>query len=148
MCVARICRAASLIGRAVAWGALASAMASCAENQVHSTGPALSERIKLSATPVSVPKGGLLELKFSNNLREPLGYSLCTSAVETVDGQTVHIGRICTREFRILRPGRSARYYYELSPGIAAGRYRILTNAERMNSGTHDVIRSNYFEVR
>jgi hypothetical protein len=49
---------------------------------------------------------------------------------------------------RILQPGRSASYHYDLSPGIAAGKYRILANAERMDSGTREVIRGNYFEVR
>lgn len=142
MRLALVARAASLTGRAVAWGTLVLSVASCTENHADSTGAAPPEMVKLSAAPTSVPRGGTL------TLREPLGYTLCTSAIEKANGQTVHIGRICTRELRTLQPGRSASYDYELSPEIAAGRYRILANAERMNSGTHDVTRSNYFDVR
>ncbi len=110
--------------------------------------PEPAGEVTLSARPVRASAGATMTLTLRNGLRQPIAYNLCTSAIETRAGRPVDTGRTCTLELRTLQPGRSVDYAYKLPDGLADGRYRFLTQVERMRSGRRAGVRSNNFVVR
>lgn len=104
--------------------------------------------ITLSAAPAQAAAGATMTLTLRNGSRSEAGYNLCTSGLENAAGVPVASDRVCTMELRMLAPGGSATYAYELPDRLAAGTYRFITNLERMDAGTRAVVRSNTFEVR
>lgn len=126
--------------------ALASLLFACAPAYVAPGVP--SGGVALTAAPAQVPPGATMTLTLSNGSPERLGYNLCTSAILTASGSRVPTDRVCTMELRMLEPGRSATYPYQLPANIARGTYRFSTGVERMPSGTRATLTSNEFAVR
>ena len=95
--------------------------------------PTPSGAVALTAEPLSVRSGQTVTLVLRNGTSGQVGYNLCSSALESGSGgewRQVPTGRVCTRELRILEPGREVRYHLQLPPGLAAGPYRFTTNVE------------------
>ncbi|HEX8215749.1 MAG TPA: hypothetical protein VF582_09825, partial [Allosphingosinicella sp.] len=68
------------------------------------------------------------------------GYNLCSSALEQLQsGRWVPIpeDRACTRELRIVAPGRQGRYQLRLPSALAAGTYRFRTGVEQQTNAPH-----------
>jgi hypothetical protein len=103
--------------------------------------------VAFTASPDSVAQGGTLNLTLANRSGQPVGYNLCTSAIETAAGAPVQTDRVCTMELRTVEPGRSATYAYELPDDIEPGSYRLMTNIHFMDSGTQTAVRTGTFEV-
>lgn len=103
--------------------------------------------VAFTASPKDVAQGGTLNLTLANGSDQPLGYNLCTSAIETGAGAPVQSDRVCTMELRTVEPGRSATYAFELPDDIAPGRYRLVTNIHFMQSGAQTSVRTGTFKV-
>lgn len=118
-------------------------------------GPAMQNdtpmsRVTLSVAPVPTAPGDSITLTLENGLAEPIGYNLCTNALERQDGgtwQTVPSDRMCTMELRLLEPGASATYRQQIEPGLTAGVYRFMTSFEQMEAGMNHVARTESFRV-
>lgn len=110
--------------------------------------PEPSGQVTLSAAPATTSADSTMTLTLTNGAREQIGYNLCTSALETSAGRPVPTNRVCTMELRMLEPGRSADYRYELPVNMLAGSYRFVTQVEWMESGRRGTVRSDNFEVR
>ena len=106
----------------------------------------------LRVEPATVSAGGSLKLVLENGLDEPLGYNLCTSALEWRRGEVwepIPSDRICTMELRILEPGQAADFAFAMPerPQLPAGEYRAVTGVEHMTSGGRTEVRSEPFRV-
>ena len=112
------------------------------------TPPVPSGAITLSATPHRAAAGATMTLSLHNGSPSQAGYNLCTSRLETTAGVAVPSDRVCTLELRLLDPGASATYAYELPARLAPGSYRFTTTVERMDSGARGTVQSNSFQVR
>ena len=104
--------------------------------------------IRFSASPQQVNAGATVLLTLANGTGESVGYNLCTSALQTAAGRDVRTERACTMELRILEPGGSTTYSYDLPGILEDGAYRFSTRVERMDSGTGSSVTSNSIEVR
>lgn len=108
--------------------------------------------VTLRVEPAAVSAGDSLQLMLENGLEEPLGYNLCTSALEWRRGETwqpVPSDRVCTMELRILEPGQEADFRFAMPelPQLPAGEYRAVTGVEHMTSGGRTEVRSEPFRV-
>lgn len=108
--------------------------------------------VTLRAQPAAVSAGDSLELVLENGLAEPVGYNLCTSALEWRRGEAweaVASDRVCTMELRILEPGQEARFTFAMPqrPQLPAGEYRAVTGVEHMTSGGRTEVASEPFRV-
>lgn len=109
--------------------------------------PEPTSSVTLSASPESVRAGGTVTLRLANGSRQPVGYNLCTSALQTASGAAVQSDRICTMELRTVAPGQSATYAYELPSSLAPGSYRFSTSIEWMAAGNRTSVTSNGIRV-
>lgn len=76
---------------------------------------------------------GRIRLILQNGFDGPVGYNLCTSALERrQDGTWVNVPTddVCTMELRSLPAGQDATFEKRLPSGIAAGEYRYVTSVE------------------
>ena len=113
-----------------------------------SNAPEQSDEVTLTAAPQQVKEGATVTLTLHNGSNRQLGYNLCTSSLETAARKRVPTSRVCTMELRTLEPRRTATYRYELPVNMVEGSYRLLTDVERMGTGTRTAVRSNSIEIR
>lgn len=119
--------------------------------QQPSTAPPAAEQpgeISFSASPEKVDAGATVLLSLANGTGEPLGYNLCTSTLQSADGTEMRSDRACTMELRILEPGGSTTYSFDLPGILEDGTYRFSTDLQRMNSGARAAVTSNSIEIR
>ena len=86
--------------------------------------------IQLSAERISP---STIRLILENGASHPVGYNLCSSALQRRIGGTweaVNTGEFCTMELRTLNPGADATFEKTLPSGLTAGDYRYVTNVE------------------
>ena len=89
-----------------------------------------------------------VKLTLSNESGGPIGYNLCTSALQrrTADRWTaVETGDICTMEIRTLQNGESVTFDKALPDDTVSGEYRYATNVD--SSGSPIVVASDPFQV-
>lgn len=87
-----------------------------------------------------------VELTLSNGSGEPVGYNLCTSALQrrTAGKWTgVETGDICTMEIRTLQNGGTATFTKTLPRDTVSGEYRYTTNVD--SNGRPIVVASDTF---
>jgi hypothetical protein len=107
--------------------------------------------VVLDVAPASAAAGDSVELTLDNGTAGPIGYNLCTSALErqTADGwQVVPVDITCTMELRGLEPGREASFRTALPTALTPGQYRYVTNIEVMETGERHTVTSRPFNVR
>jgi hypothetical protein len=120
-------------------------LAACATATNDASEPGLS----LSASPAIVSAGETITLTLSNQSAWPIGYNLCTSALEREAGtgwEPVPEDRICTMELRMLDPGSTSEQQIQLPATMPAGSYRYTANVE--DRGSMEPISTAAFEVR
>lgn len=86
--------------------------------------------VTLSAEP---PAAGEVLLILQNGSTEPVGYNLCSSALQRWDGvnwTNVETDDVCTMELRSLPPGTDATFRKRLPANLAAGEYRYVASVE------------------
>ena len=89
-----------------------------------------------------------VKLTLTNESSGPIGYNLCTSALQRRIGDTwtgVETGDICTMEIRTLQKGDIATFDKTLPNDTASGEYRYAVNVEWNGSPT--VVASDPFTV-
>jgi hypothetical protein len=105
--------------------------------------------LALSASPAAAAAGETITLTLSNGSAWPVGYNLCTSALERRVGdawQPVPEDRICTMELRSLDPGESADQPIELAPTLEPGDYRYTATVE--DRGSMEQVSTAPFQIR
>ena len=130
------------------------AQAPAAANQSASSGqpngeaaPEPANEISLQASPQQVNAGATVQLTLVNSTEQQLGYNLCTSELRAPDGSAVQTDRVCTMELRVLQPGESTAYSFDLPGVLEDGRYQFTTNVQRMGSGDSSTVTSNSIEI-
>ena len=94
-----------------------------------------------------------LDVSLINRSSATAGYNLCFTSVEQSVGDqwvrsSVRSDQSCTKELRILDPGRSAAVLLALGDSLGLGTYRVRTAIEwPVGEGQHDVV-SDPFSVR
>lgn len=104
--------------------------------------------VSLRASPERVSAGATVTLTLNNGSQGRLGYNLCTSVLQRAAGEEVRTDRVCTMELRILEPGRTATYSYDLPGTLEDGSYRFSASVDRMDDGAPTALTSNAIEVR
>lgn len=110
-----------------------------------------SDGVTLSVTPASVEAGDDVTLTLRNATSAEVGYNLCASGLERMEGGSwmqVQSDRVCTMELRSLAAGQEARYELELDDDLPAGEYRFTTRFDAMAGGEGGVVQSGAFQVR
>lgn len=110
--------------------------------------PEPSDEISLEAAPQQVNAGATVQLTLVNGTEQSLGYNLCTSTLQTGGGSEIQTDRVCTMELRMLEPGETTTYPYDLPGVLEDGSYRFTTSVQRMGSGNRSMVTSNSIEVR
>jgi hypothetical protein len=90
-----------------------------------------------------------VKLTLSNESGGPVGYNLCTSALQrrTAGKWTgVTTGDICTMEIRTLQNGRTAKFDKTLPADTVSGEYRYTANVD--SNGRPIVVASDPFKVQ
>jgi hypothetical protein len=109
---------------------------------------ARGEVVSLSAERLAADR---VRLILQNGSESPVGYNLCTSALQYLTGTTwqpVETGEVCTMELRTLNPGFDATFEKTLPASLPHGQYRYVTSVE-MPVGTPQVrVTTAPFEVR
>jgi hypothetical protein len=104
--------------------------------------------VHLAAEPSTLAPGDSLTLLLRNDSTAPVGYNLCTSALERRDGNAwrdVPSNRVCTMELRRLPTGAMARYTVRIDPENPPGEYRFGTGVEI--EGARIVVRTDVIQV-
>ena len=110
------------------------------------TGCAMSATNGVTLAAAKAGQNVMLTLR--NESGAPVGYNLCTSALQRrVSGtwEAVETGDICTMEIRTLDSGNSATFEKTLPDGLTAGEYRYTNSVE--SNGSRMVVASNPFNV-
>ena len=87
-------------------------------------------------------------LTLRNGSATPIGYNLCSSALQRASGaawQAIETDEVCTMELRTLDPGGTATFEKTLPPDLPAGEYRYMTNIDA--DSKRIVVASNPFRV-
>lgn len=77
--------------------------------------------------------GKSVQLTLRNQSTQPIGYNLCLSALERLDGASwvnVAADTVCTMQLNTLQPAGTATFDHRLPPGLPRGQYRYVTNVE------------------
>lgn len=85
------------------------------------------------------PGGDRVTLTLTNGTSSPVGYNLCSSALERRSGGTwtlVETDEICTMELRTLQPGASATFNKRWPSNAGSGEFRYVTRVESPLSGS------------
>jgi hypothetical protein len=120
-------------------------LTACATSGNDAAEPGLS----MSASPTTVSPGGSVTLTLSNQTAWPVGYNLCTSALQREAAgswQAVPEDRICTMELRMLDPGGRSQLELQLPPTLEPGQYRYTANIE--DRGSMEEVSTEPFTVR
>ena len=89
-----------------------------------------------------------VKLTLSNESDGPIGYNLCTSALQRRTAgkwNGVETGGFCTMEIRTLQKGGIATFTKTLPENTASGEYRYTTNVD--SSGSPVVVASDPFVI-
>ncbi len=93
---------------------------------------------------------GTMILTLENGSSQSVGYNLCTSSIERMDGTSwtrVEEDRACTMELRMLEPGGTDQFTVSLPPGAEPGEYRYTTSVNRDDTGNALTVSSNTFRI-
>jgi hypothetical protein len=74
-----------------------------------------------------------VRLALDNGAPDPIGYNLCSSALQRRDGTAwtpVATNEVCTMQLLTLNPGHDATFEKRLPANLPAGDYRYLTSVE------------------
>lgn len=98
------------------------------------------------------PDTGVINLRLSNQGSGRIGYNLCHSTLERLQGQgwsevRPADPRVCTMELRMLGPGEQTVYPYDVRVRLESGQYRFRTSVHDMGPGTREPLVSNAFAV-
>ncbi len=99
-------------------------------------------------TLMAVRTDRTVKLALSNESGSPIGYNLCTSALQrrTAEKWTgVETGEVCTMEIRTLQSGGTATFTKTLPDDTVSGQYRYATNVD--SGGNPVVVASDPFTV-
>lgn len=105
--------------------------------------------VSLAATPTATRDSILLTLR--NESAQPVGYNLCSSAVERragTDWQNQPTDRVCTMELRTLSAGEQATFTTTLPAGATPGDYRFVARVAIPLNGELRTVASNTVSVR
>ena len=105
----------------------------------------------LTVEPRTARPGGTVTLVLHNATSEQLGFNLCRSALERLQGGVwvrVPEDGVCTLQLNIIGPGQEARYQRTLPGRIAPGDYRFNTRVEApLNAGPQRSLPSEVFRI-
>ena len=102
--------------------------------------------IHLVVNPSVLTTSDTLDVSLINRSSASVGYDLCFTSVEQSAGDqwvrsSAGADRSCTKELRVLAPGRSAAALLPLGASLAPGTYRVRTGIEwRVGEGQRDVV--------
>lgn len=93
-----------------------------------------------------------VRLILQNHTREEIGYNLCVSSLERRVNEEwqpveVQLREACPMILRLLPPGQSDYYMFQLDPGLEEGVYRFRTELETMGTGERQAYFSNPFTI-
>lgn len=114
----------------------------------------VAEGVHFTVEPRIAAPGATVSLMLHNGTASQIGYNLCDSGLEQLQGSTWRAlppDGVCTQELRTLAPGQHVRYPRRLPATLAAGTYRFRTGIESpLNRGTPGLqqIHSEPFTVR
>lgn len=112
------------------------------------TGCTMSAVAPEDITLMAVRTDRTVKLTLSNESGNPIGYNLCTSALQrrTAEKWTgVETGEVCTMEIRTLPTGSTATFTKTLPDDTMSGQYRYATNVD--SGGNPVVVASEAFLV-
>lgn len=92
-----------------------------------------------------------VDLFLTNNSSYPIGYNLCSSALERRNGQEsvpVPLDIVCTTELRNLPPGEQDVFRHSIPADLPAGYYRMTTRVESPIGSSAVPVASSTFELR
>jgi oligopeptidase B len=115
-----------------------------------SAGIAGESSVTFSTQFPSYGPGAEVVLRLHNATAGDLGYNLCNSGLQRLEGgewTSVPEDRVCTMELRVMQPGLDATYTLRLPPALPAGQYRYVTTVEHMQSGERPSVHTNTFAV-
>ncbi len=93
---------------------------------------------------------GSMVLTLENGSTGSIGYNLCTSSIERLDGSRwtrVEEDRACTMELRMLAPGGTDQFTVGLPAGAPPGEYRYTTSVNRDDRDDSVTVSSNSFRI-
>ena len=129
-------------------------LAACASVPTEAGDPSLAEggtEATLRTGATQYRAGATAELILTNTFSEQIGYNLCSAALErNRNGSWAAVdpeGRVCTLELRILEPGATTTYRWDLPANLAPGEYRFRTTIHEMVGQATRVVTSNSFQV-
>jgi hypothetical protein len=99
-------------------------------------------------TLMTARTGQTVKLTLSNESGGPIGYNLCTSALQRHTAgkwAAVETGDICTMEIRTLQNGSTATFDKTLPDDTVSGEYRYAANVD--SNGTPIAVASDPFQV-
>jgi hypothetical protein len=116
------------------------------------------EGVQLRVDENGYDPGDAVTLILANGSDQRIGYNLCTSGLERrTDGSWTPVrsqaDEVCTLELRTLPPGERANYETEIPSAtgdgepLPAGRYRYVTDIERMEDNTREPVTTRPFTV-
>jgi hypothetical protein len=99
----------------------------------------------------SYAPGATVNLQLHNTTGSNLGYNLCASGLERLDGTAWMPVReydiVCTMELRRLEPRQRASFPHQIPTTLQAGQYRFVTTIEDLPTGERREIASNTFAI-
>ena len=105
---------------------------------------------RFTVEPGIAAPGATVMLVLHNGTRHDVGYNLCMSSLEQLQsGRWVSIPEdgACTRELRIIVPGRQGRYQVRLPATLAAGTYRVRTSVQLQTNAPQGTITHGHVTV-